>query len=142
MKQHFSFTLAFVGGLFLGSGAVAETAVSGAEQTLPIAWQHLDVDGDQFITREEMRITAQNRFRGADLNGDGVIERVEWFESASNLADRTGLERSFAIMDANGSGAIEAHEMRQPPQNRDLFAQMDTDGNDKLSSDELIRVHH
>lgn len=76
---------------------------------------------DRFITREQRReaFVAQERFarrqqvlrparfaglrrfRGLDMNGDGVVERVEW----------RGNNRSFSNHDWNGDGILDGNEV-------------------------------
>ena len=125
--------------LSLGVISIDAKQSARASAALPTVWQGLDRDGDQQVTREEMRISAQERFRRADVNGDGEITLEEWIESAAFKARPESLARSFEIMDRDRSGAIEQHEIKQPPQNAGLFERMDRDGNGALTGEELVK---
>ena len=60
---------------------------------------------ERFARRQQVlrpaRFAGQRRFRGLDVNGDGVVERVEW----------RGNDRSFSNHDWNGDGILDGNEV-------------------------------
>lgn len=42
------------------------------------AFRKLDVDGNNLLTFEEWAVRTSNKFKGADANGDGQLDRVEY----------------------------------------------------------------
>lgn len=42
------------------------------------AFRKLDTDGNNLLTFEEWAVRGSNRFKGADANGDGVLDRTEF----------------------------------------------------------------
>lgn len=89
-----------------------------------------DRDGNGTVTREEMRLTALERFDGMDKDHDG---RLVPAEIAAALEDRAA--KHFARKDVNGDGQLSRAEVpRMPP---GMFARLDANGDGQLSRDEL-----
>lgn len=42
------------------------------------AFRKLDVDGNNLLTFEEWAVRTSNKFKGADANGDGILDRPEF----------------------------------------------------------------
>jgi Ca2+-binding EF-hand superfamily protein len=79
-------------------------------------------------------------FRDLDQNGDGRISPREYYEQGNDWQRRTRSSASGANsttadrLDKNASGRVEGYEW---PYNRELFHQLDTNGDSTLSQDEL-----
>ena len=85
-----------------------------------LAWNSINVDGDDRITIEEMY--ASQLFEMADRNGDGDLSRAEFSQLCELIVRRQGydtqvqneisrrLQREFMRLDENRSGRIEKHE--------------------------------
>jgi hypothetical protein len=54
--------------------------ISRVEMLAPrvAAFRKLDVDGNNLLTFEEWAVRTANRFKGADANGDGQLDRTEF----------------------------------------------------------------
>jgi hypothetical protein len=42
------------------------------------AFRKLDTDGNNLLSFEEWAVVTSNRFKGADANGDGILDRTEY----------------------------------------------------------------
>ena len=102
----------------------------------------VDADGDGLLTRAEISAARDRIFDRLDRNGDGSISPDE----IAGLQDRIAMRRDMAVnrigmmaarRDADGDGLISRAEMADGP---DLFALIDTNGDDALSREELQRV--
>lgn len=87
-----------------------------------------DRNRDEAIQRSEWRGDMAT-FRRLDGDRDG---RLTWYEYSGN--SETGTRSRTAEMDRNASGAVEGYEW---PYNRELFHQLDRNGDSVLTSDEL-----
>jgi len=54
--------------------------ISRVEMLAPrvAAFRKLDVDGNNLLTFEEWAVRGSNRFKAADANGDGILDRTEF----------------------------------------------------------------
>lgn len=71
------------------------------------AFAKMDLDGDGFVTQEELQKFAEQQreqyWKSLDKNADGAISRDEW----------PGREQGFNRLDTNGDGSISKEEMAQ-----------------------------
>jgi Ca2+-binding EF-hand superfamily protein len=77
----------------------------------PEAFDRIDKDGDNLITREELGAAARRqagRLNQMDTNNDGAISRDEW----------KGDERRFNRLDVNSDGVVTKEERRSVRRNR------------------------
>jgi Ca2+-binding EF-hand superfamily protein len=77
----------------------------------PEAFDRIDKDGDDSLTREEFGNAPRpraGRLKQMDANNDGKISREEW----------KGAPKRFDRLDADGDGAITKEELRSARQNR------------------------
>jgi len=120
----------------------AAVAVAAAGTAAAQGLGRLDRDGDGAISRAEVAAARDALFDRLDRDGDGAIGPAE----IAALQERTAMRRDLAVnrigllaarRDADGDGAISRAEMGGGP---DLFALIDTDGDDVLSAEERERV--
>jgi len=95
-----------------------------------------DANGDGIITKEEYFVFIDQRFKKMDLDGDGIITKEELLESRFYTFLPELALAVFRDSDTDGNGKITKDEMMEAEQIR--FAQMDQDGNHKLSQAEFV----
>jgi len=100
-----------------GDGAVSLAEAEAGAPGFAKNFSRFDADGDGRVTRDEMRnareagraqaqARAEERWQGADVNGDGFIDLAE---------AQTGMPRAaenFGRIDADGNGLLSREEMR------------------------------
>jgi Ca2+-binding EF-hand superfamily protein len=78
---------------------------------LPRVFDHFDKNRDGVVTMDEARASDPDfeakHFSERDLNHDGKVSYDEYIEVAKK---RGGLKKHFAVVDANGDGAINQAE--------------------------------
>lgn len=92
----------------------------------------LDADGDQKITREEFRRAAEQAFRQADKNSDGVIDTQEF--AAIDPAN----PQRFKDLDVNGDGRLDKEEYKARMDKR--FQQYDVNSDGVLDVSEFSKM--
>jgi Ca2+-binding EF-hand superfamily protein len=100
----------------------------------------MDVDNDGVITRDEWRGNDES-FRQQDTNRDGVLSGDEvWVPAAQGTPDRSRREERaarFERADTNGDGRISVREWTGT---RAMFDRMDRNRDEFLSRDEFMEV--
>lgn len=100
----------------------------------------MDVDNDGVITRDEWRGNDES-FRQQDTNRDGVLSGDEvWVPAGQGTPDRSRREERaarFERADTNGDGRISAREWTGT---RAMFDRMDRNRDEFLSRDEFMEV--
>jgi Ca2+-binding EF-hand superfamily protein len=96
-----------------------------------------DVSGDEWVSEEEFeRYMLEIIFTDADGDGDAEVTFAEW-----KVANPSGERWKFRAPDRNGDEVIDPGELREhfakQGTMRDLFRQIDTDGNGYLSREEV-----
>ena len=107
----------------------------------------LDKNGDGAISSEELSQAtelAQQRlvdglFQSGDENGDSVLDKTEFGKVMGNFVNDLGLSdmqlsQLFKRGDADGNGTLSEEEVRG------LVAQLDSNGDGKLSAEELAQL--
>lgn len=81
----------------------------------------------------------ESAFSAMDTNGDRQISRLEFdtFMLKRMQVQRAAFETAFAAADANGDGFIDKREARINQQLSDNFGTIDTNGDSKISREEL-----
>ena len=95
----------------------------------PNRFRGMDLNHDGVITRDEWRGNDQS-FREHDRNGDGVVSPDE-MRQVAGTSGRTTAVPGFTFLDYDGNGEVTAQEWMR------AFNGLDTDGNGMLSRDEL-----
>lgn len=98
-----------------------------------------DRNRDGIVTCEEWRAYADELFRNADANHDGVVDATEYQTIVST--DRMFQTVELRYYDANGDGKVDRTEFVDKP-NR-AFALLDKDNRCQLSADQVAgaRAH-
>jgi len=83
------------------------------------AFRKLDVDGNNLLTFEEWAVRGSNRFKAADANGDGHLDRMEFATTKPKLRAApackcAGPQRKTPAPPAGGTGADDGDEADQP----------------------------
>lgn len=114
------------------------------ERGMMMPFEEIDTDSDGKITAAEMEAHAGARFADADADKDGFLDAAEL--QARMLAQATARmqERSARMitrMDTDGDGKLSQDEMRAGPRDGDRFermlSRMDGDKDGALSREEL-----
>jgi Ca2+-binding EF-hand superfamily protein len=125
----------------LNSGCMmAARAVAQQRQPDPgRIFDSADANGDGVITREEFHAARERLFGRLDRNGDGFIDRDDL---SGRLAGRQKaqerLTELIAQLDTDGDGRVSKAEFIDGP--TPLFDRADTDHDGKLSQDEVAAV--
>jgi hypothetical protein len=98
-----------------------------------------DRNRDGLVTCDEWKAYASELFTGADANGDGAVDRVEYASIVST--DRMFQTVEFGYYDANGDGKLDRVEFVDKP-NR-AFALLDKSNQCQLSASQVAgaRAH-
>lgn len=85
--------------------AGASTAFARGNDSEPMSFTELDVDGNGEITTEDFNTLRENRFAAIDTDGDGSVSEAEFMAA---MEDRAGerAARAFARLDADGDGVL------------------------------------
>ena len=102
-----------------GDGAISLAEAQAGAPGLAQNFTRFDANGDGQLTREEMhaareerRVQAEERYRNADRNGDGVISPEEAQAGMPQAAQH------FGEIDKDGNGQLTREEMRSAMQAR------------------------
>ena len=139
---------------------MAETLDERDIQHLKDAFNQYDADGDGHISIHEMKIALSKnknvlphideKFLAAiDIDGDGQIDYMEFLVATMrtkhwHTTDR--LKKAFDVLDVDGSGHLEIHEVREALGGTDdnlaneIIAQFDVDGDGKISYEEFEQM--
>ncbi|WP_176556119.1 EF-hand domain-containing protein [Rubellimicrobium rubrum] len=100
-----------------------------------------DVDGNGVITQQEITTRKAERFAAADADGDGALSPEELIALEDAIREEVRLARAargVERMDDNGDGLLQAEELEaRSPRLAPIFDELDTDGDDGISLDEL-----
>jgi hypothetical protein len=98
-----------------------------------------DTNRDGVVTCNEWRAYANDLFSGADANGDGAVDRIEYGTIVST--DRMFQTVEFRYYDANRDGKVDRHEFVDKP-NR-AFALLDKSNTCQLTASQVAgaRAH-
>ena len=100
-----------------------------------------DVDGNGIITQQEITTRKAERFAAADADGDGALSPEELIALEDAIRQEVRLARAargVERMDDNGDGLLQAEELEaRSPRLAPIFDELDTDGDDGISLDEL-----
>ncbi|MBI6630002.1 EF-hand domain-containing protein [Pontibaca salina] len=135
MKRMTSLTGLVVVAAAYGAGGV--WAQDKAPNGKGMKFEHLDIDGDLQISREEIAQRRNERFSNMDSDGDGklTLEEVESVAMAQAKARAAAIVERF---DKDGDGALSADEL---PWSRDgggrMFDRLDRDGDGVITREEF-----
>ncbi|MEP7004494.1 MAG: hypothetical protein ABI810_00825 [Sphingomonas bacterium] len=121
------FLTAALAGTMLGGAAIAG---QDAPQGRGGGMMRADTNGDGTISRAEFTAQAEARFARMDKNGDGFI-------TADEMSGRSGRGLGGGLMsaDTDQDGKISRAEFMA--QSTERFAKLDTNGDGKISGDEM-----
>ena len=125
--QHGNYWL-LASALLAAATAVAAQAGSDRGRDM-MSWA--DTNDDGAVTLTEMRDHRKQRFRAADMNGDGVLDVEEIREAMAEQRARRRLER----MDRDGDGAVSTEEFTYPVERRLMI--MDRNGDGRVERGEM-----
>lgn len=139
----------FITGVVVAAISVTALAANAREQggkmrgpqEPRITFEELDLNGDGFVTEDDMAAHAAARFEAADSNGDGVLSTDELEAAAlKRMQERAAGQAGKMIerRDANGDGVLSPDEMA-PRKDRGarMFERADADGDGKISKAEF-----
>ena len=107
----------------------------------------VDVDGDNFITWEEMSraypAMTQVNFQSADQNSDGRLSYVEYYDEKTQVAIAQCVPSTFldlASMDGNGDKFLDMEELKvgYPKVTASDFNTIDLNSDNRISALELL----
>ena len=108
----------------------------GGPQQMP-SFEELDLNGDGFVTMEELESQKTERFSETDLNGDGVLSVDEIAENIRAGAEERA-QRMIERGDENGDGVISVDELPDRGNMAErLFDRVDQDGDGMVSAEEF-----
>ena len=101
------------------------------------AWMQRDADSDGKLSMDEVPPRLQERFEQLDADRDGFLDEQELAAMRGRMGGRGGGERAARMIraDTDGGGKISREEA--PPQLRQRFDAMDSDGDGFLTPDEI-----
>jgi Ca2+-binding EF-hand superfamily protein len=109
--------------------------------------QKFDLNQDGVITREEAVQVRNEKFNQADADKNGAVTLSEW-QAAQAQRRAAYMAQRFGAMDGDNNGFISQDEFGQGknPQGRGgnraaRFAQIDSNGDQQISPDELAAQH-
>ena len=104
------------------------------------SFEELDLNGDGFVTIEEMQAQGEARFEESDLNGDGEVTVEELAEKIRANADEAAA-RMLERGDKNEDGVITLEEMsRDGDMAERMFERVDQDGDGQISAEEFAAM--
>lgn len=139
----------FITGVVVAAISVTALAANAREQggkmrgpqEARITFEELDLNGDGFLTQEDMAARSAARFEEADSNGDGVLSAEELGAATLKRMQEKAATRASRMIeqrDANGDGVLSPDEMT-PRKDRGarMFERADSDGDGKISKAEF-----
>jgi len=100
-----------------GDGAVSKDEAAAGAPRMAEHFAEIDTSGDGLITKDEMQAArgkhhqemqarGEERFKGADKNGDGVIDLAEAQQGMPRAAEH------FKALDTDGNGNLTREELK------------------------------
>lgn len=132
----------FIAGILTTAIAVTAVSVSAKESRRMHGHQpsfsELDADHNGEITQEEITAHGRARLGTADTDGDGYLTREE-LSAMSRENGEKRINRMMARLDTNGDGKLSTDEMPRglPGQ---MFEEADADGSGGLNEEEFASL--
>ncbi|WP_372885959.1 EF-hand domain-containing protein [Shimia sp.] len=108
------------------------------------AFAELDADGDGALTQAELEAFGRARFDAADADSDGFLTPQEMQAHKLEQIKQRMAERNARMLekkDSDGDGKLSYDEMRPEDSRRDkMFSRLDADGNGEISEAEYDEV--
>jgi Ca2+-binding EF-hand superfamily protein len=125
--------------LALAATSVAAQAsdkpLRGDGERATLRFERIDTDKSGDVTFEEFVAVMDERFAGADADGDGRMTVAEIADRIERARVERMARRIVERLDTDGDGALTAEEVKSSRQK--LFARLDRNEDGKLVADEM-----
>lgn len=126
--------------LALGVGAVTPALAKPGKGAGMMSFSALDANGDGIITKDDLAVRDEARFKSIDADGNGSVTQDELAahaEAKRAKREKARQERMMKRLDANEDGVLSAEEMFSGKRAEKMFAKVDRNGDGQISEEEF-----
>ncbi len=107
---------------------------------LKLVFDTRDSDGDGVLSREEFTKNPDSlRFINQDVNGDGSVDKTEFFSGTKSSQEKAAREKDFETKDRDEDGELAMREFLNAKEDQP-FWDADENGDNALSREELAAI--